>query len=119
MSTYHYIFITPGKPVEDLVADLSAACGVPLREAESEYIDFSANIGDAAIELELEHDYEEDYGIPFEQYDSLIVIRDFDQDMERQERTAQELFQRLARLGKYRMMLVWDLQKLIRLEPST
>ncbi|MFG2531473.1 hypothetical protein [Streptomyces sp. NPDC048516] len=42
MSNYRYLFIHPGYPVEPVIADISAACGVPLRQAEDEFIDFSA-----------------------------------------------------------------------------
>ncbi|GAB2985315.1 hypothetical protein GCM10023080_058620 [Streptomyces pseudoechinosporeus] len=113
MSQYHYIFIHPGTPREQLLADISFACGVQLTPINSEYIDYAANLGQAAVEVELSHEYEEDYGIPFERYESLFTIRDFGSDLARQEALAREIFGRLASLGRYSLMLVLDLQQLI------
>ncbi|MER6305586.1 hypothetical protein [Streptomyces sp. NPDC001657] len=113
MSKYHYIFIHPGYPVDPMIADISAACGVELRPAQDEFIDFSAPLDRAAVEVEVDHEYEEDHGIPFEKYDSMLTVRDFDRDIERQEVIAQQIFGNLAETGKYSLALVLDLQKLI------
>jgi hypothetical protein len=113
MSEYHEIFIHPGSPVDQLVADISSACGVELRPIEGEFIAYSAKIGSAAVELELSHEYEEDRGMAFEAYDSLITVRDFDSDLARQEATARRVFSNLASLQKYRLMLVFDVQQFI------
>jgi len=113
MSQYHYIFIHPGTPREQFLADISFACGVQLAPVSSEYIDYAANLGHAAVEVEFSHEYEEDHGIPFEQYESLFTIRDFDSNLARQESLAREIFGRLASLGRYSLILVLDLQQLI------
>jgi hypothetical protein len=113
MSAYHEIFLRPGRPVPSLVADISAACGAPLREADAEFIDYSATIGRAAVELELSNEYDNDFGIPFEDFDVSLTIRDFDSDKERELRTAYQIFHNLAGTGKYALLLVFDLQKLI------
>jgi hypothetical protein len=87
--------------------------GVQLAPVNSEYIDYAANLGQAAVEVELSHEYEEDYGIPFERYASLFTVRDFGSDLARQEALAREIFERLASLGRYSLMLVLDLEQLI------
>ncbi|NGO15345.1 hypothetical protein G5C60_49155 [Streptomyces sp. HC44] len=121
MSQYHYIFIHPGSPREQLLADISFACGVQLAPVSSECvdcIDYAASLGQAAVEVELSHEYEEDHGIPFGRYESLFTVRDFGSDLARQEALAREIFGRLASLGRYSLMLVLDLQQLIETAPQ-
>ncbi|WP_065964932.1 hypothetical protein [Streptomyces sparsogenes] len=113
MSEYHYVFISPGRPRERLLSDISYACGVDLRSASSEFVDYSANLGYAAVEVELSHEYEEAYGIPFEAYDSLLAVRDFGSDLVRQENLARAIFRNLASLERYSLALVLDLQVLL------
>ena len=113
MSEYHYIFIHPGQPEQRLISDISFACGVALRAADSEFIDYSAHVGHAAVEVELSHEYEEDIGVPFEKYDSLLSIRDLASDLTRQESLARTIFRNLASLERYSLVLVLDLQVLL------
>lgn len=113
MSEYHYIFIHPGRSEQRLIPDISSACGVALRAVDSEFIDYSAHLGHAAVEIELSHEYEEDFGVPFERYDSLISIRDFASDLTRQESLARTIFRNLASLERYSLVLVRDLQFLL------
>ena len=113
MSEYYYIFIRPGFPRERLVHDIASACEAELKPVNSEFIDYAANLGHAAVELELTHEYEEDHGMPFGRYDSLFTVRDFDSNLERQEATARRLFGRLAALDRYDLILVRDLQELL------
>ncbi|MET7937797.1 hypothetical protein [Streptomyces sp. NPDC005322] len=113
MSEYHYIFIHPGQPEQQLISDISRACGTDLRPVDSEFIDYAANLGHAAVEVELSHEYEEAYEIPFERYDSLVSVRDFASDLARQESLARTIFRNLASLEKYSLLLVLDLQVLL------
>lgn len=113
MSEYHYIFIHPGRPEQRLISDISSACGVALRPVDSEFIDYSAHLGHAAVEVELSHEYEEDCGVPFEKYDSLLSVRDFASDVARQESLARTIFRNLASLERYSLVLVRDLQVLL------
>jgi hypothetical protein len=113
MSEYHYVFIRPGFPRERLVHDVASACDAELKPVNAEFIDYAANLGYAAVELEFSHEYEEDHGMPFERYDSLFSVRDFDSNLERQEATARRIFGRLAALDRYDLILVRDLQELL------
>ncbi|MGW0910472.1 hypothetical protein ACWD1Z_01815 [Streptomyces sp. NPDC002784] len=113
MSEYHHVFIHPGSPRPQLVHDIAAACDLDLKPTDAEFIDYSADLGHTAVELEFTHDYENDHGIPFERYDSLITVRDFDSDLQRQEETARRLFEQLTSLGRYDLMLVRDMQALL------
>lgn len=116
MSKYHYVFVHPGHPGhphDQLISDISWACGVPLKPAEDEFIDYAANLGHAAIEVEFSHDYEEDHGMPFESYESLFTLRDFDSNLARQGALAHELCTRLASLEKYSLLLTLDLQQFV------
>ncbi|MFE0508555.1 hypothetical protein [Streptomyces sp. NPDC058964] len=56
---------------------------------------------------------EEDHGMSFERYDSLFAVRDFDSNLERQEATARRIFDNLAALDRYELLLVRDLQELL------
>ncbi|MER7725116.1 hypothetical protein [Streptomyces sp. NPDC096323] len=113
MSITHTIFISPGQPVERLISDIGSACGSPLHVKTPGYIDYSVSLGHAAVEVELSHDYEEDHGIRFEDYDALITVRDFGSDVQRQEQIAADIFRNLTRLDTYRMVLVRDFQRLL------
>jgi len=99
MSEYHYVFIRPGFPRDRLISDISRACAAEMRPVDSEFVDYAANLGHAAVEVEFTHEYEEDRGMPFERYDSLLAVRDFDSNLERQEATARRIFENLASLG--------------------
>ncbi|MGP3968943.1 hypothetical protein [Streptomyces sp. 6N223] len=113
MSAYHEIFIHPGRPVERLISDISFACGVPLETVEGEHITHAAGLGFAAVEVELSHEYEGVPGLPFESYDSLITVRDYGSDPDRQAAAARGIFESLASLRRYRLLLVLDLQQFI------
>ncbi|MEU6354011.1 hypothetical protein ABZ896_32555 [Streptomyces sp. NPDC047072] len=113
MSEYHYVFLHPGDSRRQLVEDVGAACGVELKPSADEFVDHSANLGHAAVELEFTHDYEDDHGIPFERYDALLTVRDFDSDLERQAATALRIFERLAAVDRYDLILIRDLQELL------
>ncbi|MEU6093107.1 hypothetical protein ABZ865_41460 [Streptomyces sp. NPDC047085] len=113
MSEYHYIFIRPGFPRDRLIGDAAAACGAEMRPVDSEFVDYAANLGYAAVEVEFTHEYEEDHGMSFERYDSLLTVRDFDSNLERQEATARKIFDNLAALDRYELLLVRDLQELL------
>ncbi|MEO3753629.1 hypothetical protein [Streptomyces sp. B6B3] len=80
---------------------------------EHEVINFAASIGHAAIELELAHEYENEPDLPFEDYDALFMIRDFDSNLDREEATARQIFRCLSALNKYSLMLVLDLDVLL------
>ncbi|MDT0319417.1 hypothetical protein [Streptomyces millisiae] len=113
MSAYHEIFVHPGRPLERLVSDVSIACGTPLEPVEDESITHRANLGFAAVEVEPSHEFEEDRGLAFDRYDSLVTVRDFGKDMERQEAAARRIFEALASLRRYRLLLVHDVQRFI------
>lgn len=113
MSEYHYVFVSPGQPQDQLISDISWACGVQLKPTESEFIDYAANLGYAAVEVEFSHEYEADQGMPFERYESLFTVRDFDSNISRQEGLARQIFARMASLGKYSLLLTLDLQQFI------
>ncbi|MEK8173737.1 hypothetical protein NKH77_46850 [Streptomyces sp. M19] len=113
MSRYHYVFIKPGQPAERLVSDISTACGTRLRPVDDEFIDYAANLGSSAVEVELTHEYEEAFGMPFEKYDALCSVRDFESDLTRQGNVARQIFANLASLNRYSLLLTLDLQVLI------
>jgi hypothetical protein len=113
VSEYHYVFVNPGHPHDQLISDLSWACGVQPKPVKSEFIDYAANLAYAAVEVEFSHDYEEDQGMPFERYEALFTVRDFDSNTPRQEGLARQIFARLASLGKYSLLLTLDLQQFI------
>ncbi|MFD0026381.1 hypothetical protein [Streptomyces sp. NPDC058382] len=113
MSIAHTIFISPGQPVEKLISDIGSACGSLLHVNTPGCIDYSVSLGHAAVEVELSHDYEEDHGVRFENFDALITVRDFESDGQRQERIAVDIFRNLKHLDTYRMVLVRDFQRLL------
>ncbi|MBK0373882.1 MULTISPECIES: hypothetical protein [unclassified Streptomyces] len=113
MSSHHSIFIHPGHPVDALVGDVALACGGRLRPTVNGPADYILDLGDATLELETEHEYEEDKGVPFERYEVVLTVRDSDGDMEREQVTARQIFHELAVLRRYWLVLVFDLQAVI------
>lgn len=71
-------------------------------------------VGSAAVDVNLAHEYDEDFGIPFPDYESVITVRDDDRDLERQEILATRIYHNLAAVGSYALALVFDLQHLLR-----
>lgn len=117
MSTYHQIFIATEQPVPVLLGDLAAVAGREPAPADSDPVDYAVAIGRDAVEVELTHDFEEDYGIPFERYEVLVTVRDFDRDLARQEECARRVFDHLAGTGRYALLLVFDLRDLLDSSP--
>lgn len=85
MTSHHSIFIHPGHPVEALVADVALACGGRLRRAVNGPADYVVSLGDTTLELEMEHEYEEDKGIPFERYQVVLAVRESNSSTERED----------------------------------
>ncbi|WP_428935364.1 hypothetical protein [Streptomyces sp. ACT015] len=113
MSSHHSIFIHPGHPVDALVGDVALACGGRLRPTVNGPADYILGLSDATLELETEHEYEEDKGVPFERYQVVLTVRNSDGDMEREEVIARQIFHELAVLRRYWLVLVFDLQAVI------
>ena len=113
MSTYHQIFVRTMRTESELAADVGVAADVQLTEDPDSPIRYAGKRPYAAVEIESSHDFLDDYGIPFEQYPIVITIRDFDRDMSRQEAFAREVFSQLADLGKYSLLLVYNLDTLL------
>ncbi|KPC78583.1 MULTISPECIES: hypothetical protein [Streptomyces] len=113
MTSHHGIFMHPGHPVEALVADVALACGGRLRPTVNGPLDYIASLSNATLELEMQHEYEEDKGVPFERYQVLLTVRDSDGDMERERRTARQIYHDLTVLRRYWLALVFDLQAVI------
>lgn len=117
MSAYHEIFIHTAEPLDVLLADLATASGAELRPRDGTPVDYSVGLEHAAVELELQHDFEEDFGIPFERYERVVTIRDFDRDKDREEALARRLYASLTSTGRYRLVLVYNLQRLLAASP--
>ncbi|MGW0791176.1 hypothetical protein ACWD04_23760 [Streptomyces sp. NPDC002911] len=113
MTSHHSIFIHPGHPVEALVVDVALACGGRLRPAVNGPADYIVSLSDTTLELEMEHEYEEDKGIPFERYQVVLTVRESNGDMKREKVTAGQVFHELAILQRYWLVLVFDLQAVI------
>lgn len=113
MTSLHSIFIHPGHPVAALVADVALACGGRLRPAVNGPADYIVSLSDATLELEMEHEYEEDKGIPFERYQVVLTVRESNGDLEREGVTARQIFHELSILRRYWLVLVFDLQTVI------
>lgn len=114
MSAYHQIFVRTDHSEPQLVADVSLAAGCTIRPVEPTLASTIAYgcVGDhSVVEIELSHDFEEDFGMRFSDYPILITVRDLDKNKEREEDTARALFARLTDLEGYRALLVFNLQR--------
>ena len=116
MSEYHQIFARAGTAERRFIADLAAAAGTelpPAREAVPASIAYAGEVEDAAVEVELSHDFEDDRGIPFSKYPVVVTIRAYDGDKAREQRLARDIFGKLCGHGGYSLLLVFGLQRLI------
>ncbi len=115
MSAYHQVFLRPRTPhgADAVVPDIQACAGAQLETEGSDYADYAGGIKDAAFVVKLSHEYDDDYDIPFSQYPVCVTIRQYDRNEARQEDLARGLFANLKRLGRYDLLLVFDLYKLL------
>ncbi|MDY0810581.1 hypothetical protein [Kitasatospora purpeofusca] len=113
MSSYHYLFIRPALPSRDVVADISAAIGTRLRRLESEFFEYGGKCGRVILELEMDNDYEEDFGIPLDRYQSVLNVRDPLGDLGLQEEVAVQIMHSLAEFDRYWLALTRDMQALV------
>lgn len=114
MSAYHQIFARTSRTEGEFVHDVADAAGVGMHKIEPEGpVGYAGKRPYAAVEIELSHEFEEDYGIPFEEYPYLITIRDFEGNKDREEQFAREVFANLASTGHYSLLLVYNLSALL------
>jgi hypothetical protein len=111
MTAYHQIFV-PSGPVDQLLREIGEACGCALAKADGDPIDFAASLEHVAVDVELHHGLEPDHGIPFDEFATVVTVRDYDRDLTRQEGVARRLFEHLARAHD-RLLLVFDAQELL------
>lgn len=118
MSTYHQIFVRSAEPPETLLADLTVICGTPFTKIDDGQVDYASHSDTAFVDLELSHEFDADRDMPFDRYPWLITVRDRDRDQERQQQSAREIFDALAAIGRYRLMLTHDLQRRLATHPA-
>jgi hypothetical protein len=114
MSVYHFVFVHPGNPVDELLAEISAAFGATLKSTDNPDTDFVATRDGVGMEVVLSHEYDEDRGMLFDRYDSVLEIRGPQRDLGRQEFAAVAVFESLKARGKYWLALVYDLQRVVK-----
>jgi hypothetical protein len=112
VSDYHYVFVAPVEPTSEnrLAADLGRTLAVDFRERPSTYAAFLAATDGASLDLGT-HDYENDRDMPFEDYPYVITVRRIGQSRDSQEACARRVFDQLESTGRYRLMVVDDLQR--------
>jgi hypothetical protein len=81
-------------------------------------IAYAGRTRDVAVEVELHHDFEDDFGMKFSQYPVVITLRSFDSDKAHEEAVAKDAFEKMAAIGNYALLLTFDLQRLIAKHPS-
>ncbi|MEV3962500.1 hypothetical protein AB0M34_16630 [Nocardia sp. NPDC050193] len=115
MSSYHQIFLKGSADGPALAEALTVITGcAPRKQVLSSGVSVqSFFFGHAVVDLEMFHEYEDDFGIPFSDYPVMITVRDLDSDKLREEATAKRLFDGLTARGNISGILVFDLQKLI------
>ena len=114
MTAYHQIFARTNRSVGQFVADVAVAAGVEMDKINFKSpVEYGGKRPYAAVEIELSHDFDEDYGIPFDEYPYIITFRDFDGNKSREEDFAREVFAQLAPAGGYSLLLVYNLSTLL------
>lgn len=116
MSAYHYLFIRTDLATEDFLGDVAAATGSPVvsvGDEASEDVDYASKVGSAAVDIVLRHDFDDEPEMPMSEYPIHLAVRDYERDLDRQETAARTIFDLLCSRGKYSVMLVFDLQRLV------
>jgi hypothetical protein len=116
VSAYHYLFIRTDLTTEDFLNDVAAATGSPVvsvGDGMSEDVDYASEVDFAAVDIVLRHDFDDEPDIPMSEYPIYLAVRDYERDLDRQETTARTIFDSLCSRGKYSVMLVFDLQRLV------
>ncbi|MHC9293481.1 hypothetical protein ACRCUN_13495 [Mycobacterium sp. LTG2003] len=113
MTAYHQIFIRTKRPDQDLINDLSVAAGVEISPIQTVHnsITYGARLSNAVIEVQMQHEFDDDFGMPFSSYPILATIRDLGNDKAREEQTARSIFDKIENIGGYDLLLVFNLQR--------
>jgi hypothetical protein len=114
VSAYHQIFIDHS-PDAAVVHDIATALEVALSQVDpiGEYPSYAGRSEAEIIEVELGHDFEEDFGIPFQSYPVVVTVRDLGSDKQREEEMAHAIFEKISERIDCSMILTYDLQKLL------
>ena len=120
MSSYHEIFVRTNNSIDQLVADLATAANCEMRKFDTSDnpIAYAGRTRDVAVEVELHHDFEDDFGMKFSQYPIVVTLRSFESNKEHEETVAKDIFAKMATIGGYEMILSFDLQTLIAEHPT-
>lgn len=120
MSSYHEIFIRTDNATEQFIADLATAANCEMERLGPEYdpIAYAGLVDNAAVEVELHHEFEDDFGMTFSQYPIVITLRSFASDKAHEKKVAKDIFEKMATIGDYAMILAFDLQRLIAEHPA-
>lgn len=116
MSSYYQIFLrAPEMEVQQVIADIAVATECELSPVDSavDGIDFAGGGDTAKFQVELSHEFDDDYGIAFSRYPIVITAIDSERTAKREEALARRVFRKLAEKDEYSMILVLNLSVLI------
>lgn len=116
MSMYHQIFVRTERSGAQLAADVGLAAGSTLTarsDDADEGIAYAGKTDQAAIEIEMSHEFDDDYGIPFSRYPVVVTVRDFNGDKACEEQLARSILRGLCGRADYSLMLVFNLSSLL------
>jgi hypothetical protein len=115
VGAYHQIFVRTDKTEQEFIRDLSTAAAAEISAIEPPVngIEYGGQMVNAIIEVEPHHEFENDRDMDFSEYPMLITVRELDSDKSREAQLAQTVFDRLAGIGGYELLFVFDLQRLL------
>ena len=115
MSAHHQIFVRTSKAASRLVGDVSVATGCEMAAVGDGRgpVAFGGRAGPCVVEVELGHDVVENFGMALSTYSTVVTVRDSRGDRRREQAAAQQLFEGLAHIGGYDLLLVFYLQALL------
>ncbi|MGY5311640.1 hypothetical protein [Nocardia gipuzkoensis] len=113
LSAYHQIFVRTDRSEAELIHALSKASGVTIEPLPAGDIAYGGAADREIVEVEMSHQFDDDFGMSFERYPVVVTIRDIDSDKERELAFARSLFNALSQLGDYHLLLAFNLQRRI------
>lgn len=120
MSELINILVKTGQPLEKFIGDLEQLLHLSFqRDSDPIYHDITYRFTDEQARIWVyEREIDEEDDLPYEKYPYVISIemrrsKEPEEELARQRELGYRVFETLKKTGKYRLLLFWDMQKLL------
>ena len=113
MSAHVEIFVRPltaGVLAPTVAADVGELAGVTLASDPDRSGEYVGVHGRTVVEMFVDHDLENDVGMPFADHPYMIRFRNLDHDSDEESRLMKEIYEKVVQTGRYSTFATRDLQ---------